>query len=57
MGCQISKNEDDTREKAAMESTVATASNPSNTDVNYKSRLEWKICIVCGFVVANFIEN
>lgn len=54
MGCQLSKNEDDTREKATMESTVtaiavateATASNTKNIDVNYKSRLEWKMCVV-----------
>lgn len=54
MGCQLSQNEDDSREKAPMESTVAaiavateaTASTTANTNVNYKSRLEWKMCIV-----------
>lgn len=26
--------------------TEATASNTKNIDVNYKSRLEWKMCVV-----------
>lgn len=51
MGCQLSKRADDTSDKATMEDSIAvaaeaTASNTSNIDVNYKSRLEWKMCVV-----------
>lgn len=34
----------------------ATASNTSSAGVNYKSRLEWKMCVVSTVVPCEFSE-
>lgn len=52
MGCQITKNEHDSKESPS--DTMATTANETmayskdskKTDIDYKSRLEWKMCLV-----------
>lgn len=50
MGCQLSKQEDDTTREMENTNTVITMASEAtahkHTDVNYKSRLEWKMCVV-----------
>lgn len=61
MGCQESKSENDSKENPS--DAIATISNETMThsadmkrpDIDYKSRLEWKMCLVSdSFVLILF---
>lgn len=52
MGCQISKEEDensDDRQSNTENGSETMANNANTAGIDYKSRLEWKICLVCAF--------
>lgn len=53
MGCLVSKKKDDMGNAVAVASE-ANASNTSSANVNYKSRLEWKMCVVSTVVLCKF---
>lgn len=52
MGCQISKEEEDDEKRHEQQrdsDIVATKTMASKSTSDYKSRLEWKLCLVCTF--------
>lgn len=60
MGCQISKEDDEKRSdpQSNTENTTETKTmaNKATAIADYKSRLEWKLCLVCdkNFFSTNF---
>lgn len=56
MGCLVSKKQDDMGNAVAV-ANGATAPNTASADVNYKSRLEWKMCVVSAVVTCENIHG
>lgn len=52
MGCQITKPEDEKRsdQQSNAENASDTMAQKSTSETDYKSRLEWKICLVRNFI-------
>lgn len=46
MGCQISKEEDEKTSEQQTETTETTMTNRNTAAAEFKSRLEWKLCLV-----------
>lgn len=47
MGCQISKEEDENRsDQQNIGNTTETMANKATAMADFKSRLEWKLCLV-----------
>lgn len=53
MGCQVTKEEDEKAndQQSNNESTTETMTNRAKAAAEYKSRLEWKLCVVSFFSV------
>lgn len=49
MGCQITKEEDEKSNdpQSNTENTTDTMTHRGTAAADYKSRLEWKLCLVC----------
>lgn len=59
MGCQFSKKKDETHNNQQGDAEKITANTMANktTNADYKSRLEWKICLVCLFQYIYIFSN
>lgn len=51
MGCQITKEEDEKRsdQQSNTENATDTMAHKTTSATDYKSRLEWKLCLVRSF--------
>lgn len=57
MGCQLAKENDrieNDKHTNTKKSTVQTMASESTNAVDYKSRLEWKICVVSRYECGAF---
>lgn len=50
MGCQITKEEDEKPNDQQTNTTDATMTNRNTVAAEFKSRLEWKLCVVSVMV-------